>query len=465
MGLHYPPAKWSELDRGLAAAGPELGVDSAASCAARLVEAPLSEDQIEVLAAHLTIGETYFFRDQPIFRALEERVLPDLIVERRRTSRSLRIWSAGCCTGEEPYSLAMVLGRLLPDFEEWDVTLLATDINSRFLAKAARGEYREWSFRETPRGTRNACFTPSDGRRFRIRERYRKSVTFGFLNLVDDVYPSVLNNTNAMDLILCRNVLMYLAPGQIERIVGRLSRCLVEGGWLIVSAAEVPQDYFKAFERVPAGAATLFRKSSRARPRAILPVQQASPVRPRTPPPSPSSPAAKVTPAADPLAEAKALYSGGRGAEAFEKLRPLAIGPRGAEAALLLARWSANEARLDEALRWCDRAIEADRLDPACYFLRAAILQERSAPGEAIAAFQRALYLDSRFVMAHFAIATLLRKQGRETEAARHFQNAADLAARTPPGDVLPESEGLTAGQLSTLIASMRPRDASIGRT
>ena len=125
--------------------------------------------------------------------------------------------------------------RLLPDLDDWRITLLATDINPRFLDRAAIGIYGEWSFRATPLIMREQYFTRTAEGRFKIDPRIRKQVTFAYLNLAEDVYPSLLNNTNAMDIIFCRNVLMYFSPKNAEKVICNFHRCLVEGGCLIIS--------------------------------------------------------------------------------------------------------------------------------------------------------------------------------------------------------------------------------------
>ena len=118
-GLHFPPTHWRELERGIAAAAGDLGCADLTDCVQWLVSANLSKEQIGTLACHLTVGETYFFREEPILRAVEQHVLPELI-RARTPERRLRIWSAGCCSGEEPYSLAILLTRVLPEWREWD---------------------------------------------------------------------------------------------------------------------------------------------------------------------------------------------------------------------------------------------------------------------------------------------------------------------------------------------------------
>ncbi|MEO6321363.1 MAG: CheR family methyltransferase, partial [Polaromonas sp.] len=115
MGLHYPKERWRDLKRGVAAAAPEFGMASADACARWLLSAPLTRPQVEVLARHLTVGETYFFREKKTFEILEAQLLPALLRERTGTQQRLRIWSAGCCTGEEPYSIAILLARMIPN--------------------------------------------------------------------------------------------------------------------------------------------------------------------------------------------------------------------------------------------------------------------------------------------------------------------------------------------------------------
>ena len=150
LGLHFPEGRTRELERGIRFASREFGYEDADSCLRWLLSSPVSHGQIETLASHLTVGETYFFRDRGSFDALGEHVLPDLIRARKGKEQRLRIWCAGCSSGEEAYSIAMSLDRILPDMEDWRVTILATDINPQGLERAARGVYRDWSFWGTP---------------------------------------------------------------------------------------------------------------------------------------------------------------------------------------------------------------------------------------------------------------------------------------------------------------------------
>ena len=423
LGLHYPPERWPDLDRGLRGAAKELGFDCVEKCARALVLAKLERAQIDALAAHLTIGETYFFREPAVFAALASHVLPALVRSRQGRAKRLRIWSAGCCTGEEPYSIAIALRRAIPDVEDWQITILATDINPRFLHKAAAGVYGDWSFRGVPEELRATWFRRLPERQFEILPVIRKMVDFSCLNLVEDIYPSLANDTNAMDLIFCRNVLMYFSREQMRKVIVKFHRSLVAEGALLVSATESARELFLEFTPDDIPGIALYRKGAPApRPEMIVPA--AAPVPMQIPEPVPRLPVLQPSPMPppDPADEARRL---------------------------------ANEGKLSEALAACEQAIAADKLVAAHHYLRGAVLQEQNAFDEAAAAFRRALYLDPDFVIVHFALGHLFQRQGRGRDAARCFANARSLVHDRAPASVLPESDGITAGRLLAILDSM----------
>ena len=425
IGLNFSQERWNDLERGIAAAAPEFGFSDTPSCAHWLLSTPLTQPMIETLARHLTVGETYFFREPYGFEILENRILPALLHARHGAQRRLRIWSAGCCTGEEPYSIAMLLDRLIPDQRAWNITILATDINPQFLQKAAHGVYGEWSFRGTPAWLRERYFKKRRDGRFEILPHLKSKVTFAYLNLADDVYPVLTNNSNAMDVIFCRNVLMYFAPGRVQTVAQNFYRALVDGGWLIVSPAETSSALFAPFSAVEFPAAVLYRK--------IAEVAQAARVA-HYPTPALASP--PIPPQAAPAID--------------QQTQP-------DDCAVLVhnARASANEGKLLEASVWCEKAIAVDKLNPAHYYLFAAILQEQGQLHEAAQALQQALYLNPDFVLAYFALGNLCLAQARTHEAGRHFGNARTLLHQYPRDAALPESDGMTAGRLAEIVANV----------
>lgn len=438
IGLHFPPERWRDIERGLKAAAREFGIPDAETCARALLSSPLSHAQVEVLASHLTVGETYFYREKNSFAALEEHIIPELLRARRGAERRLRIWCAGCCTGEEPYSVAMLLDRLIPDAEAWNLTILGTDINPRFLQKAAEGVYGEWSFRDTPAWIRERYFARRRDGRYELQPRIRKRVTFSHLNLADDAYPSLVSNTNAMDVILCRNVLMYFTRERARRAAANLCRALMGGGWLIVSPTETSNALFAPLAPVQFPGTLLYRNAGGVAPR---------PAAFEEPPSAPqvASVVEPVAPRSEHTQETAAVESSPSPART----------PDDSGEHARAARHCAGEGRLGEALEWCAKAIAADRLNPAHYYLLATIQQEQGQLDAAAQSLTRALYLDADFALAHFALANLCLSQGRRRNAERHFANALTVLRARAQDEALPESDGLTAGRLAEIVASL----------
>lgn len=470
LGLQFPPQRWNDLERGIAAAAAELGFDDAEACLVDLASRGWERREVDVLASHLTVGETYFFRDGALYRALENEVLPAIVrrCERRR-ERRLRIWSAGCASGEEPYSIAMLLEALLPGREQWNVHILATDVNPRALRKAEAGVYGEWSLRDTPAPVRDRFFTRRRDGRFELEPRIRSRVAFAQLNLIDDGYPSLANGTNGMDLILCRNVLMYLRPEHTTAVVRRFHLALAEDGWLTVGACEASHTLFDPFTAADLPDVYFYRKGSGREHPPEPPPRWPAPVDPRVAGPRASEAHVTDLPPAPPREPAPAfedaarLFESGRWAEAVESaLASLAAAPGEPRAAGLLARAYANLGRLAEAREWGGRAVAAAKLDPSAHYLLATIMEEQGEPEAAARALGRALYLDPGFILAHFTLATLARRQGRREAAARHLDNALGLLRGARPEEPLPGADGLTAGRLAELIAGLRPESGAV---
>lgn len=478
MGLHFPRERWCDLQRGLAGAANEFGFDDIEACADWLMAAPLAKAQLQVLAGHLTIGETYFFRDMKTFEALAASVLPGLIHARRGHEQRLRIWSAACCTGEEAYSLAILLHQVLPDLADWRITILATDINERFLQKAAAGLYGEWSFRDAPSGFKERYFKRSGDGRYVVMPEIREMVTFANLNLAEDSYPSLATGTNAMDLILCRNVLMYFTQHQMRKVIGNLHHALIDGGCLAVSPSEASQVFFPQFVTLNFPGVILYQKNDAgARNRQTAPpappsesvdfftpalevsrpwAQPASTFQLPEPTPAASLEQPALVASPTPYAEARLLYAQGRYGEAADTLLGLCAGHTAEPAAFsLLAHALANQGRLADALAWCDRWIAADKLDPAGHYLRAVVLLEQGDPEESRRSLQRAVYLDPDFVLAHFALGNFARSRRKLGEADKHFGNALQLLGRLKADAPIPESDGLTAGRLTEIITAL----------
>ena len=446
--LHFPRNRWSDLEHRTGSAAEEFGFTDKEAFIQWLVSSPLTREQIEILASHLTISETYFWREPQIFEALQKHILPELIRSRERGEKRLRIWSAGCATGEEPYSIAIALRTAIPTPGDWYVTILATDINPRILRRATAGVYGEWAFRNVPAWLRKDNFCSKKDGRFEILPEIRKMVTFSYLNLAEDIYPSPLNNTNAMDLIFCRNVLMYFAPERATQVGHRLYRSLVDGGWLVVGASELSHQTFPQFTPVHFPGAIAYRKGlQESRPPVVSRLEE--------------------LPCANPLPPDWGRGQGEGGEKALEIVKPSLRENAYAEAFEPCAREDdkesspaiassvralADQGKLEDALAACEEAIAADKLDPELHYLRAIILQEQNKEAEATASFKAALYLKPNFAPAHFALGNLLLRRGNRRAAKKCFDNVLALLSACRREEILPESEGLTAGRFREII-------------
>src|SRR5690349_5628768 len=190
-------------------------------------------EELAALAEELTVTETYFFRNKEQYRALAEVVLPRL-THQARTPRALNLLSAGCASGEEPYSLAIVCRESIAD-RSWDVRIRAVDLNSAALAKARSARYSPWALRDTPGEIQQKWFR-SEGRDIVLLDDARTGVTFESRNLA--AVDSELWQPAVYDVIFCRNVMMYFAPEQMRGLIARISAALAPGGFLFLGHAE-----------------------------------------------------------------------------------------------------------------------------------------------------------------------------------------------------------------------------------
>lgn len=425
LGLRLPRERLADLERVLTDGLRSSRLGSVQAYLRWLDGLSVGSPEWARIAARLTIGETYFFRDRAAFDGLEQRVLPELIAARRSEGvLRLRLWSAGCATGEEPYSLAILLDRLLADRPAWAVTILATDINQEALAAAQRGCYREWSLRDTPAAVRDRYFRGRRGAAFEIAPRIREMVTFAPLNLVEDGYPSLVTNTTAMDLILCRNVLMYFDPATQGESVARLQRALLKGGWLVLSAVEASPELLRPLVAVHLTETIFHRKVD-----AYEPTLQ---------------PADLMEPRRVPVAEERSSSKVPR-TEPSQSSRPTMEGSLGL---LATARSLADQGQLESARLVAEDAVAEMRLDPERHLLLAAISQELGDGQAARASLRRAIYLAPDSASAHFLLGTILLREGERRRGRRCLENALRLLEPLAAEQAVDGAGGLTAGRL-----------------
>jgi len=478
-GLHFPEKRRADLERGLLQASSRTECRDLEEYYRLLADNPTGGPVWEQLIGQLTVGETYFFRDRGQFEALRQLVLPEMIAQKRALTRQLRIWSAGCATGEEPYSVAILLRELLPNLAEWNITILATDINRETLKRAQAGRYGDWSFREEGGERMRERYFTRQGKDWELAPEVRHMVSFAYLNLVEDAYPALANNTVAFDLVLCRNVTIYFVPEVVRQVVDRMYEALVEGGWLVVGHSEPSPVTYARFEGRTFPGAILYRRTGRP-PRFDLswlaavekpaakplpaPLPPAAPVQPFqatpvpqvvVPPTPPQPPRARTVPEqappppADTCEEVLALLEQGRTDEALEQLhRLLGQDPRCARAYYLVGKARANAGLWEEARHWCEQALELDSLLAEAYFLLGLIHSQQGDLDQALVPMKRVVYLDRHAILGHFCLANIYGELGNEARARKSLENAARLLAALPEDAPVPWSDGMTAGRL-----------------
>jgi chemotaxis protein methyltransferase CheR len=426
-GLAYYADKDADLAARIAQRLARLGLSSCSLYLALLEHLTQGTAELDALIADLTIGETFFFRHRELFDALRTTVLPDLI-GRNRGARQLRFWSAGCATGAEPYSLAILLRRDFgPQLAGWDVTIVGTDINRDFLARAWEGRFEEWAFRSTPEEIKRTCFTRS-GDSWLIDPVYKEGITFQYHNLVAHPFPSLCNNLCAFDLILCRNVMIYFSPDVIRPIIERFGHCLVADGWLLVGHAEPNQELFRSFRTVNAPGAVLYQRSG---PGTWGPMVEGG---------SSSCDA----PSAHSVAPSSILNPSSL------TTRPPAMVHKD-DAPLAAIRTLADRGAWDEAAACCEDALARDRLNATAHFYQGLVFEQTGRHVAAEQALRRAIYLDRGFTLAHYYLGLLLQKLGQDPAAIRSFRNVLQLLTCAAPEHRFAEGDGITAVELNKL--------------
>jgi chemotaxis protein methyltransferase CheR len=428
---------------------------------------------LDDLATELTVGETYFFREPQHFDFVREMILPE-VLERRGPQHVVRAWSAACATGEEAYSLAIVLDEARLPKRPY---ILATDISRTSLQTARDAIYGKWSFRGVPAATIERCFHRlpgvNDGRhddRHALAARFRDRVTFGYLNLAIDSYPALDTGMWGMDVIFCRNVLIYLDRQTVAHVAEHLRRCLADGGWLVTASSDpmlsdytdleptiTPWGVFYRRGPVPA----FFVPQPEPEPNRVLAREGAG----KTPPPLVEPPAAPrqalplavAKPATDEgvrapstaIAAAQAAMAVGAYRQAAEALRDLVADVK---ASALQVRALAN-VEVADAERACTAALERHPLSVELHYLHAVLRAAQAQYVDAIRSARRIVYLDGASVIGYFTLGSLLRRTGDLAGARRVYRNAHDLLVAQPADALVPLSDGEHAGRLAEIAA------------
>ncbi|MFQ5901164.1 MAG: CheR family methyltransferase [Thermodesulfobacteriota bacterium] len=253
-GIYFDSSSLFLLERRLSYRVKAHGMDTFKDYYRFLLYNPKKEEELSTVLDVLTTNETYFFREMYQLKAFKEEILPE-IKERKAEKRRLRIWSAGCSTGEEPYTIAMLILES-GGFEDWNVEIFGSDICQRVLSVARKGIYTESSFRTTEGRYKKRFFESCDGKHI-VKDEVKRLVSFGHLNLLDADRISLLGK---MDVIFCRNVIIYFDMEAKKRVIENLYNRLYEGGYLLQGHSESLINISTAFTLVHLKNDMVYRK-------------------------------------------------------------------------------------------------------------------------------------------------------------------------------------------------------------
>lgn len=406
--------------------------------------------ELDALAAEVTVGETFFFRNVEKFDALRRTVLPALM-KTRRDQRRLRVLSAGCSSGEEAYSLVISLQTLGLELQSWDWQIQAFDINPAALAQADAGRYGAWSLRATSEVTRRHWFHQRGGQ-FELAPALRRKVSFEQRNIcVDD---AEFWRPGAFDVVFCRNMLMYLEPQAQRAAVARIASALAPDGYLFIGDAESLRGLSDAFELRQSEGSFYYQRAGQ-------PLPDTSPVvRPLQVAPPPA--VAQLPAGRDRLFE---LLRQERHVEALSLASSLGNAePDNAELLLVQALLLSQQGRVEEAQQACERLLllqAGPALTAAGHYVAALC---RESLGDAAGAEQRygqSARLDPSFAMPVLRLGLLARRRGDLPAQRQQLERANRLLRTEDEQRLLLFGGGFGRAALVGLCGSGLPAEAA----
>jgi chemotaxis protein methyltransferase CheR len=435
------------------------------------LKSPDGRQELDVLIEELAIGETYFFRDTAQFEALNSVILPERF-DARKNDRALRIWSAGCSSGAETYSIAILLERDWQKYRKtWNIELTGSDLCERRIARACSAEFSDWDLRSVPEHVKAECFD-AVGKNWRLHERFRKGVNFEQRNLLDLLNGN--RNDGGYDIILCRNVLIYFDLDLIRQLLAKFRSLLREGGWLLVGHSEPFLEIANFFAPVALAGATAYRRLDGAASSLCGALADQGPPDNGTALQAPVTATwdfpqrdAAFAPQLDPAPWLQAEPDRDRQmqtAMAYAQPSPIATADTAyvapvveeaetadPEALLSVARQCADDGRWREARDACEAYIEDVPLDPEGHFVLALILEHCNAAEGALHELRQCLYLDRQFALAHFHLGRLQALAGDRRRALRSYSNVIDLLTSARGDAPVRGGDGLQADELENL--------------
>lgn len=439
-----------------------------------------SREEWKILCNELTTTETFFFRDKGQFSLLQNRILPQ-IIQQNGSTRSIRIWSAGCASGEEPYSIAILLSELLAGHNGWEVLIIGTDLNETALQQARVGKYSNWSFRMVDPLIKAKYFTQY-GDQWAIHDSIKNMVNFLPGNLKSDKYPDFSLHIHSMHLIICRNVFIYFDHGTVQQIIQKFNQTLQDGGYLLTGHTELYGHDLGQLQTFSYIESTIFKKSGSATetfsykppdlPEIFKPVSQPIskpltlpkkvnletgfeigsslriPDKSVPPPPESSTEAALSTP----VEEAKLAFENGNYRLAIQKINAiLEADPNHFDAIYLAAESWANLGEHESAKKYCRKALEMNQYAIQPYYLLSKILEEEGNRVEAKSCLKKIIYLAPQDPAAYVELASIYRHENDLNRASKMYETAYGILKKMPQ-DAIVEPFSLHVAEILTHV-------------
>lgn len=456
FGIHIKPQYQDTLKKNLLTRIRALGLcslnDYYQFLVARNQLVPGATEWRELISL-LTVTETYFFRDQGQMSLLKNQLLPELIERKRELSLTqcnaangkfhrptLRLWSAGCSTGEEAYSLAILVKELIPDNQTWNILILGTDINQPAIALAQQGIYSDWSFRTTTQEIKNRYFR-SHKKGWKIDPVIRAMVTFQPGNLMQDNYPAYASKIHDFDLIICRNVFIYFNFNAIAQIISKFYCSLTPGGFLLTGHTELHGQKTEPYQvkSFPQSAVYQRHSSLGEQSRVLNTITPAAKFEIReTEISSPSLPSlgtrfgvsANTQTLLDAAKESLIQEAYADVIQIAQQL--IALAPQHFQAYCLMAEAYANFGDYSQANQACQQALQISPLAIEPYHLLAQIAEEQGDHNSAKLFLKRIIYLAPSSVTAHLELGSIYEREGNEKQAQKIWRSLLEILQNLP---------------------------------
>jgi chemotaxis protein methyltransferase CheR len=404
----------------------------------------------------VTIPETLFFRNPPQIRALRKYVLPELL-RQAADGKKLRVWSAGCSTGEEAYTIAILIRELLPPSVDWDIKVIATDVSTRALTAGQNAHYGERAFVMTDPLDLSRWFVLDTATgTWVVRDEVRDLVEFRHHNLVNDAPPF---DEGEVDLILCRNVTIYFDRETTRRLMKRLHTRLRDGGYLFLGHAETLWQISDDFSLVSLGDAFVYRRLE-AEPeaeerRAVLPDRRTE----NEPRPTRADRRRNDTDRRGRPADAVEIPKLPRLVTPAMPVTPESAPPiPPSRDPLDAVRSALVEGRYDEAADVAAEVVATTPLWPQAHYLQGVALTNLGRDADALIVLRKTVYLDPEHGFAHFLLGGALERLGEPVAASRSYRAAANTLGQRRLDAVAPELGGRSVAELAALCMDLAHR-------